>query len=314
MAVAQPYITEQVLLGVKSESTYGTIATPAAATDYIYVSELDLSVDQKTIERNYKHISLNNLQNAPGPTLLKVSFTSEYQTSGVAGTALAPYGALEAAAGQIASASANDVTYTLALTASTNFPGPGTSATMQVYYRDQLYTIKGVYGTITETHKSDGLKTVKFDGTGLYVTNSVATGVPSPTYSDNYVRVISGSSLLHSYDADFSEMTINYGCEIAAIPSVGDTYGYSKVMIVNRKPEITINPLMDSKSTFDAIGRRVSQATGSFTFNEGSGTGNRVYYNFPIVQIGNLDITEADGVYRYSMTLNPVGNWSKRIY
>ena len=312
--VTQPYIIEQVVLGVKSEATYGAVATLAAGTDFIYVEGLDLKIDTKGVERNYKHNALNAVADAPGNTIFNISFETEYQTSGSAGAVIAPYGALEAAAGLKASVSAsNSVTYIMEHTASANFPSPGTSATMQVYFRDKLFTITGVYGNIEETYKADGIVKVKFTGQGLYQTESVGT-IPSPTYKENYVRVASASMATHTYDPEFSEVTINYGNDVKAIAYAGTANGYGKVMITNRKPTITFKTLMDTKAGHDFIGQRIDKTTGSFALTVGTGTGNKIQYTVGTTQYREVDIAEDNGIFVYNVTSNVIGDFSKKIF
>lgn len=312
--VTQPYIVEQVLLGVKTEASYGTQATLTAGTDFLYVENVDLKIDTKGVERNYKHNALNALADAPGSTIFNLSFEAEYQTSGSAGDVLAPYGALEAAAGLKASVSAsNSVTYVMEHTASSGFPSPGSSATVQVYFRDKLFTLTGVYGNIEETHKADGIVKLKFTGQGLYQTESSAT-MPAATFKENYVRVASASMSTHGYDPEFTEFTINYGNDVKAIQYAGTANGYGKVMIVGRKPVVTFKTLMDSKAGHDFIGRRIDKSTGSISLQDGSGTGNKILYTMGTTQYREVDIAEDNGVFVYNVTANVIGNFTKKIF
>ena len=125
-----PILVEQSLVGIKSETTYGTAVTPGA-TDFIYASSIDLKVDTTPVERNYRHQALNNISNAPGSVLYSLSFETEYQYSGSGGVVLAPYDAIEKSAGLYSIVSAGtDVSYKVESTASGNMLSPGTSATV----------------------------------------------------------------------------------------------------------------------------------------------------------------------------------------
>lgn len=307
--VTTPFLVEQTLCGIKTEGAYANIAT-LAATDYIYVENLDLKFDHKGIERGYQYNSLNPLADASGSTLVNISFETEYQISGSAGNpvVVTPYGALEQAAGLFQ----NSTQYICEQTASTGFPSVGKSATIYVYYRDKAYGIKGVYGNIEETHTSDGLVKLKFTGQGLYATESLASSVPSPTFKENYVKVASASLSTHAYTPEWSEVVVNYGNELQAVPYAGDVYGFSKVLIVRRKPTIKMKVLMDSKSGHDFIGRRIDKTQGAITYAAGTVPG-KMTYSFPTTQYREVDIADENGIYILNVTANVVGNFTKTL-
>jgi hypothetical protein len=311
--ITAPYISEQTCLGIKTEASYGTTASLSAATDFIYVEGVDLKVDHKQIERNYYDARLSAPADVPGSTLYTISFDTEYQTSGSAGNVLAPYSAIEQAAGMFVSASATNVTYLLQHTASANFPCPGKSATIQVYYKDKLYTLTGVYGNLQETHRSDGVVKLKFNGTGIYNSESLGT-FPTPSYKENYVKVASASLRLHdSYDGEFSEVTIDYGVAVTQIPYAGTANGISKIMITGRKPTIKIKTLMDSKANHDFVGKMVAKTAGSISYTVGTGAGNVITYAIPSSQYRSVDVSDSNGVYMFDVTANIVNEFTKVI-
>lgn len=310
--VNTPYITEQVGILLKTESAYGTEATPSVGTDALFVDNFSYKPVHSGIQRQYRHNALNAITDVPGQTLVELSFDFDYMTTGVAATAVPAIGALEQAAGMFSSASASTVTYLLQHTASSGFPCPGKSATAKVYYRDQIYTVTGIYGNIVERHMSDGVVKCSFSGRGLYTAATTGAAI-APTMSGNYVKVASSSMTVHTYDPEWSEFEVDYGVQLANIPYSGNSNGISKIMITGRQPVLRVKTLMDSYSNHDFIGRYISKATGSLAYTTGTGTGNRVSYSFPTTQYREVNITDEDTVYKYDVTVNVAGDFTKTI-
>lgn len=310
--VNTPYITEQIAVLVKTESSYGTDATPSVGSDALFVDNFSYKPTHTGIQRQYKHNALNALSDLPGQTLVDISFDYDYMTTGVAGSAVAAVSALEQAAGMFVSASASNVTYLLQHTASANFPSPGKSATVYVYMRDMLYKVTGVYGSVVEKHKSDGIVKCSFTGKGLYTAASTAT-VAAPSMTGNYVKVASSSMSVHTYDPEWSEFEVDYGVQTAVIPYSGNSNGISKIMITGRQPVLKMKTLMDTYSNHDFIGRYIGKNTGSLSYVTGTGTGNKVTYSFPTTQYREVNITDEDTVYKYDLTINVAGDFTKTI-
>lgn len=311
MAVTTPFLVEQFLLGAKTEASYGTRAT-LVATNYVYVNSVDLKIDSKNVARDYRHAQLNTLADAQGDTLYNITIEGEYRVSG-SGKSVDPIDTLEQAAGLYPSSSATpDITYFLTHSADTGFPCPGKSATIVAYYRNQLYTLLGVYGNMVETHNSDGLVKYKFTGKGIY-SASVEIAQPSPTFNGTYVKVASASFTAQGYTPEWSSFEIDYGNTVEVIPYAGDQYGYSKVLITKRDPTVKFNPLMDSKATHDYVGKMIDKSEQGFKYNTNGTAGSRLEYSGSC-QYRQVDIKDENGVYRYDVVANLVGQYTKRIY
>lgn len=311
--LAQPIIVEQCAVAVKSESAYSTPAT-IAATDFLYVSKFVPKFDHKSIERNQMKGNLLASADVPGNTLVDIEIEGDYQTAGAAGSVFAAIDALEKACGRTSTTSAGvSVAYTTPPTGSAGFPCPGTSLTCVGYFKGELVTVRGVYGTMVETLKSDGVVTFAFKGKGLYTPMSHST-VPSTTYQDKYVQVISASVSAHGYDPEVSQIVVDYGVSVVADPYVGDAYGYSRTRISGEiKPTVKIDPLMDSVATFDPISKMITKASGSITVSVGSVAGSRISYSFPTTQFREVNVADRNGAQAWDITANVFGQWTKTI-
>lgn len=314
MSVANPYLVEQYAVGIKTETSYGTAATPAVGTDYIYVTTADLTPQMNQVERDYRHNSLNALADAAGDVIVNVVLEGEYQGGAAAGSYNSGSHALELAAGMIDSASVSDAhTYLQEHTASsTSYPCPGKSCTIVGAYRTNLITVTGVYGNLVETHEFNGIVRFRFEGKGLFG-GYVAGTQPTPTYTEQFIPVTPSTASVHGYSPEWSKIEINYGNQIETIQDAGSVYGYSKVIIARRKPMISFDMLMDAQGTHDPIGRMIAKTTGSFALTTGTAAGRKIAYTISSCQYRTVDVGNRNGVNIFNISANVVGTFSKKL-
>lgn len=311
--IANPILSEQVIVGIKSEAVYGTIPSFTPATDFMYVSSFEPKITHTAVQRKYLRGDLLQNLEAPGSTLLDVTIKGEYETAAAAGSVYGPMNALELACGKSSTVSAGaSVTYTVISSGLTNFPGPGTSCSIVGYYHGEQIQIKGVYGSMKETYKAGNIVEFEFVGKGLY-TAMAHTAIVTPTFVENYVTVYSGILSVMSYSPEWSEVTFDYGVKVDAIPFGGDTYGFSRVIITDQVPTLVFNPLMDSVATFDPVTKLVSKANGSWSFQCGQVAGSIITYSGTKCQFQTVDVKDRDGLEAWEIKANVVGSYSKVI-
>ena len=308
MPVTTPVLVEQLAFGIKSETAYGTFSAPTTS-DYLYVDKCDAKFESEDIARQYKSGDLNDLESAQGPVLMSFAVEGEYMIK--SGSACPPMDAIERACGMTASTATMVTTYSGSSIAPTSFPGPGQSATILAYYRNELIAIKGAYGDYEEEHKSNGVITFKFTGKGLYQTWSTGTA-PSPAYATgSYIRVSSSSLSVQAYVPEWSIFRVKYGNTVEAIPFAGDVTGYSRVVITKRRPTFEFDPLLPGTATHDYISNLVGKTKGAMTYSVGSVNGFKMAYSATLSQYTAVDVMNRNGVQGFNVTSKIIGPFTK---
>lgn len=311
MPVTNPVLVEQFLFGIKTESSYGTLAS-LAATDFMYVDKCEVKFESEDVPRDYKHADLNALESVQGSTLISLNVEGEYTFTSA--SVYAPMDAIEQAAGMTSSITAGKTTYSGSNSAfAATMVGPGKSATVLAYHKNELVAIRGVHGDYEETHASNDVVRWKFSGKGLYQTWSTATQPSATIPTASYVRVASSSFSMQSYIPEWSKIVIKYGNTVEAIPYAGDDTGYSKVIITKRRPTVEFDPLLPGTSTHDYIARLVTKTKGAFALTVGTVAGYKIVYAADNCQYTSVDVAERQGLQAFNVTAKIIGAFSKTL-
>lgn len=157
----------------KIETTYGTDAVPAGATDALLVSDVTINpLVSQNVSRDLVRGYLGGSDQLVGPAYVEVSFSVEFVGSGTAVTAPA-WGKLLKACGMVETTQTASVDYT---------PDPTPTDSLSIYYylSGQLHKLLGARGTFTLAAGVGERPLLKFrfvgkDGGLTAVTNATPT-------------------------------------------------------------------------------------------------------------------------------------------
>ena len=288
-------LSRKRLILAKTESTYGTDATPAG-TDAVLVRSLEVTpLEADVVSRDLIRPYLGNSDQLLANVRVRCSFEVELAGSGTAGTA-PRYDALLKATGMAAT-----------IVASTSVTYAPVSATFSsctiVYNVDGVqHKLTGVRGTVTMNCQLGQIPTLQFEMTGIY--NAVTdTAQPSVTYSAQATPLIfkegnTSSFSFFSYSACLMSVDFNLANEIVYRELIGCT---KEVIITDRKPAGTVvieAPTIAAKDYFSVA---LGSTTGNLTFLHGTTAGNRVTFTASQVDATQPSYSDQDGIQMLSV-------------
>ena len=287
-------VSNEVLLA-RTETTYGTDPTPAAASHAILIRNANLTPEGLRMnERGAIRGSIGKLQKVYGGQLARLSFECEVKGSGTAGTAPEIGALLKACAMDETIVAVTSVTYQ---TVSTNHE----SVTM--YYFEggrKRHILRGCRGTVSFRLEAGGIMVAAFEFVGHH-DEPTDQSQPTPAYNATVPRAglgmavsLNGVTALVAKSWDFGLNNV-----IAFPPSLAAADGYGDVIITGRDVmgSLLIESELDSVIDVDALlraGTRFAFASGVL----GSVPGNRVQLTTPAssTYVTNSEWAEADGL------------------
>ena len=285
-----PLLSRKRLILAKTESTYGTDATPAG-TDAVLVRSLEVTpLEADVVSRDLIRPYLGNSDQLLANARVLCNFEVELAGSGTAGTA-PRYDALLKACGMAATIVAStSVTYA---PVSASF-----SSCTIVYNVDGVqHKLTGARGTVTMNCELGQIPTLQFEMTGIY-NAPTDTAQPAVTYSNQATPLIfkegnTSGFQFFSYSGCLNAVSLNLANEIVYRELIGCT---KEVLITDRKPagEVTIEaPTIAIKDYFTLA---LGSTTGNLTFLHGTTAGNRVTFTASQVDVTQPSYTDQDGI------------------
>jgi len=278
------------LLQAKTETTYGTDATPTGS-DAILVRNLEITplmADLKS--RDLVRPYLGNFDNLLAQTRVECKFEVELAGSGTAGTA-PKYGPILKACG---------LSETVVATTSVTYaPVSSSFSSATIYYNVDglLHRLTGCRGTFEIKGQVGEIPTLAFTMTGVY-NAPTDTAQATATYSNQATPLIfkqgntSGFSAL-SYSGVLQSITMNLAGDIQYRELVG---GNKEALFVDRKPAgnfVIEAPYMASKDYFTAA---VNTTQGTMAFTHGVTAGNIFAFSAAQVSLQNPSYSELNGI------------------
>lgn len=279
------------LILVKSESTYGTDSTPAAANAVLVrdlsITPLQSDVVSRDIIRPYLGASEQLLAN----TRVECTFSVELAGSGTAGTAPRYGAALKACGLSETVASSVSVTYA---------PVSSSFGSATIYYNVDgvLHSVTGARGTFVINTTVGQIPTIDFTMTGIYNTPTDTAAV-TPTYANQATPLIFKNGNTTGF-----QLLSYAGCLQSVSFDLGNTIVYRELVNCSKQALIT-----DRKSTGSVSIEAVLMATknyftsalsdgtlGNLTFTHGTVGGNTVAFSSSTVDIGDVSYADQDGI------------------
>jgi hypothetical protein len=288
-------LSRKRLIMVKTETTYGTDATPVG-TDALLVRNLDITpLSGDLVSRDLIRPYLGNYDQLIAKTSVAISFEVELAGSGTAGTA-PKYGAILKACGLSETVVAStSVTYA---PVSSSF----SSATIYFNVDGVLHKLTGCRGDMSMSCAVGQIPTLKFNLTGVY-NSPTDTAQPSVTYAAQATPLIfrqgntSGFSFF-SYSGVLQSVEFNLANSLVYRELVGGT---KESLLTDRKPAGTVMLEAVAIGTKDFFTAALGSSTGNLTFLHGTTAGNRVTFTASQTDVLNPTYQDQDSVMMLSI-------------
>ncbi len=302
-----PYLFRKKGIGIKKEATQGNAET-LAATDFIHAYDVKITPMVELTPQNYVSTSLSSFHSLPGKKWYEIEATIPLKGSGVAGTELAPLGAIMEASGTLLTntPATSNVYNRVSSPASGNYYGPGKSFTAKFYEDGILHVAAGCMVESLELSIKAGMPVgVKFKAKGKY---AAVTDAAFPTITPNTTTdppiVQSASFTIHSYIAIIEELSIKIANKLAMRDDVSSANSIMGFMIADT-PEITgsINPESTLVATHDWWAKLMAGTLGGLSIQIGGTAGNIWTITGPKVQYTGVTPGERNGIFTQDVAL-----------
>lgn len=288
-------LSRKRLILVKTESTYGTDASPAG-TDALLVRNLDITpLSGDVVSRDLIRPYMGNFDQLIGMTSVAINFEVELAGSGTAGTA-PKYDAILKACGLAATiVSSTSVTYA---PVSASF----SSATIYFNVDGVLHKLTGCRGSMNMSCAVGAIPTLAFNLTGVY-NSPTDTAAPAVTYSAQATPLIfregnTSAFSFFSYSGQLQSVDFNLANDLVYRELVGGT---KETLITDRKPAGTVMIEAPTIATKDFFTTALASSTGNLTFLHGTTAGNRVTFLASQVDVLNPTYQDQDSIMMLSV-------------
>ena len=288
-------LSRKRLILVKTESSYGTDASPAG-TDALLVRNLDITpLSGDVVSRDLIRPYLGNFDQLIGLTSVGITFEVELAGSGTAGTA-PKFDAILKACGLAATiVSSTSVTYA---PVSASF----SSATIYFNVDGVLHKLTGCRGSLTMSCAVGAIPTLAFNLTGVY-NAPTDTAQPALTYSAQATPLIfregnTSAFSFFSYSGILQSVDFNLANDLVYRELVGGT---KETLITDRKPAGTVMIEAPTIATKDFFTTALGSSTGNLTFLHGTTAGNRVTFTASQVDVLNPTYQDQDSIMMLSV-------------
>lgn len=286
------------IITAKSESPYGTDATPTVASNAILARNVRLSpLEQETDGRDNELNYVGHKGEIIAGGYVKLEFEVEVAGAGAAGSA-APYGALFKACGTSETLNAG-VSAVYAPVA----PGAETSASIYFYMGGRLHKLLGAIGDCSLSLSKGKVPLWKFSFMGLYtIPSDAALSAPTLTAFQKPVAVTNANTTpftLHSYAGKFQELSWQAG----NVLTYRNLVGSEAIRFTDRKSvgKVVLEDELVATKDWWTILR--AGTVGTLSCKHGQTAGNIVTFAGSNVQLLNPSMDASDNIAMLSMDL-----------
>ncbi len=297
-------IFRKQLIGIKLEATQGTVAT-LAATDYFYAQDISYDPQVEQLDRDPSRTSLGPVPAMIGKRSQQISFKKELVGSGVAGTTDVSLSAIFCSMGLTGATVASAQIFTPTNAAeSTNFYGPGRSATIRYWKDGILQTIVGALCTSCKlTINAAKIPMLEVTYKGVWIDQ---TDTAEPTVSVNKLLppIVQNAALtVEGYAGITSKFDIDFGIETSEIEDISSSGGVLGYMFLGHKAKASYEPLTPTLAAHNAFNVLINGTTGTLAASIGTAAGNKFVITCPCVQYTEVKYTDASGKLAYAIPL-----------
>lgn len=282
----------------KTESSYGSDASPTGSTSAILTSGLSIThYGGNTVSRDFDTPNLGNSSVINTGPFVTLSFSVEAAGSGTAGTAPSWTQLLEACC----------IEHTNTPSTSDAYAPELNSESVTIYYEwgSEQQIITGARGTCSITLARGEIPKLNFTFTGLYAAPTTATTTgrdvsgftaPIPVTKDN-----TPTTTFDSYTAVMESFTLDLGNTV--VPR--NLPGSESVLITQRQSTwaaVIEEPAIATKN-FHALARSdASVQEWAFSIVHGTAAGNIITLASSYAQIADMSISNSDGIRMLNMS------------
>lgn len=290
-------LTRRTVLLAKTETTYGTDATPTTTSNALLVSEPTIKITGEVLDRDYLRDSLSPMAPIIGMKEAEIDFVTELKGSGAAG--VAPIiGVLFKGCGM-----AETITTSASVTYAPQSNEANVGSLTIYFYRDgNLHKLTGARGSFALTLEAGKYAKLKFNFKGLY--NAVsASACPSVTISESTapVPVYGTSTTWGTYSPIASNLSVEYGNEITRIESINAAAGVDSFRISARKPQGKMSLAAIVEATHPVWADWASSTVRALVSTLGAVAGNIVTISAPKCVPTSVDYGDDAGVTTYDL-------------
>lgn len=281
-------------LAAKVESTKGTKETLADADANILCDEISVSFSPEEVVRDPLRSSISPLVSLPGAKIGTITCRVELKGSGTATTAPS-WGKLLRACGFEETTDADSVYYT-----PTSDEDSIPTLTIGVNNDGRLDLIYGARGNVSFEFAANQVAYATFTFTGIF-DDTTDSSMWSPTYESTIPVTWKNASISFNFGASWttavvSALTIDMNNEVTIRQDANAANGLSYAIITARDPGGTIDPDKVLVATQDWISHITTPTTGTFSFDLGTSTGNKLSFSAPKFQVIGREDGDRDGV------------------
>lgn len=286
-------LARKTLIGIKSETTQGTAVSPAAATagDYLLALDVEVKPIREIVERDYYRGSLDRVAHVIGKKHSTVSFKTEIKHS-TEDTPLTGFTAALKACG-FSFASGTGIFTPISDAPSSNFYGPATSCTINVYKDGIKHQLVGCVGSVKFSFEAGKIAYAEFNFSGIDTISEEAN--PSITFENVTPLVVASSTLSVNGVSTFicSKFDIDVDNTIAMRDDINSANGIKGFVIVNRNPKGSADPEVDGVTVWTNLAG-ATEASSTITIN---GTDVQdIIFTLPQTQITDVSYSDRNGI------------------
>ena len=289
-----PLLSRKRVLLAKTETTYGTDATPTGAANAVLVRNMDITpIVGESISRDLIRPYLGASEQLQGDQSVQVTFEVEMAGAGTAGE-LPAYDALLKACGMSVVDGTTDVAYS---PISTGFP----SLTLYYNVDGVLHKIRGARGNVQMSITSGQIPVFSFTFTGLY-TAPTDTSLPTVDFTAWQTPLAanstntSGFSLL-GYSGVLQSLEINFNNAVDYRSLIGS----NRVDLTDRSVSGTAVFEAPTLAVKDYFAAAIGNSLGSLAITHGITAGNKVEITSARVDVQAPTYQDNNGVHMLSV-------------
>ena len=298
-----PKLTRKRTILLKTESSYGSDASPTGSANAVLVRDLNIEpIQSDEVERTTIRAYLGNYDVLLANQRVNVTFDVEMAGSGTAGTEPHYSPALKACGLAVTTVSITSNTYA---PVSSSF----SSCTIYVNIDGVNHAITGARGTFSIACNVNEIPVISFNLVGKY--NAPAdVSLPTCTYQKQADPLIFKNDNVSNFEIFGSSMALqnwnfDMNNETVYRELIGST-ATKEVLITDRKPSGTLSieaPSLSSKNFFTIA---TGSATGTNKFLHGTTAGNKVEVSCPQTDITTPSYEDSDGVQLLSLPFTAI--------
>jgi len=303
-------LTRQKVLAAKVESTKGTAETLSASDAGILVEDVEWSFAPDEAVRNPLRDNISTLTSIIGAKIATITFKAELKGSGTATTAPS-WGVFLKGCGFTETVQSSSVLYA----PETNDADTDT-LTIAVYAgsgsNTRVHKLYGARGSVSFEFNANQVSYANFTFTGIY--SGVTDGSQlSPTYESTLPVPWYNGNVTWNFGSSFataalSTLTIDFNNDVTIRENANSSTGLSYAVITGRDPGGSVEPDAVLVATHDWYSFMTAPTTGSFSFDVGSATGNKLSFSAPKFQIVSANTGDRDGVLTDAIEFKLRGN------